>query len=70
MTRTVSAQVMHRVSESQLMTVKMTGEATLLVVLFVALVAALRESITLTASIPDARALAHDHLPALVTTHL
>jgi hypothetical protein len=70
MNPTASALAMSRVIESQLTTEKMTGGATLLEVLFVALVAALRESITPTASIPSGRALARDHLPALVTTPL
>lgn len=73
MNLTVSALVMHPVIDPRLTTEKMTGGATLLEVLFVALVAALRESITPTAStlsILDGRALARDHLPVLVTIPL
>jgi hypothetical protein len=76
MNLTASVLAMSRVIEPRLTTEKMTGGATPLEVLFVALVAAPRESIIPTASILsiisilDERALARDHLPVLVTTPL
>jgi hypothetical protein len=73
MNLTASDLAMSRVIEPQLTTEKMTGGATLLEVLFAGLVAALRESIIPTASIPsilNERALARDHLLVLVTTLL
>lgn len=70
MTLTAFTQAMSLGIEFRHMTEKTIGGATLLEALFVALVTALRASITPTASIPDGRALAHDHHPVLVTTPL